>query len=158
MVPVWTDILGRLEWWSTVCEGQLTGQCTGTAWAVAMWGHMRAIVCREKWFGGVESEHMRPCCAPLWGARWLETIGILMNWADMRMGPSLLRRRSPATALEVKTVHEESRDRGVGGGVFSTVKGICRTWGCFLFFFFFSCPANSGKREGKIQICVWRLF
>lgn len=81
---------------------------------------------------------MRPCCEtraahrPLWGARWLKTIGILMNWVDMCIGPSLLRWRSPATGVEVKRVHEESRDREMGDGVFSTVKGICRTWGCFL--------------------------
>lgn len=67
----------------------------------------------------------------------------------MRMGPSLLRRRSPATALEVKTVHEESRDRGVGGGVFSTVKGICRTWGCFFFLLLLLVPSEFWKTRGQ---------
>lgn len=82
---------------------------------------------------GVESEYMRPRCRPLRGARWLKTIGISMNWADMCLGPSLFRWRSPATGLEVKKMHEESRDRGMGkGGAVSTVKGIRGTWGCFL--------------------------
>lgn len=54
-----------------------------------------------------------------------------LSWHVHSVGPSLLCWRSPATGVEAKNMHEESRDRGIGGGVFSPVKGICRTGGCF---------------------------